>query len=99
MFHSRQVPPSGFNRGHYSNPEVDTMLDAATVSVDEAERRRLYSAAQRQIAVDAPYISLWYKTNVAVYRSNLRNVYLNPTADILFLRHVAREPISTALVR
>ena len=99
VFHSRQVPPSGFNRGHYRNPEVDALLDAATVSVEEAERKRLYAAAQRLIAVDAPYISLWYKTNVAVYRSDLRNVYLNSTADILFLRHVVREPISTALAR
>ncbi len=30
VFHSTQMPPDGFNRGHYANPEVDALLDQAT---------------------------------------------------------------------
>ena len=41
-FHSTQVPPDGFNRGHYRNPEVDRLIDHATAALDEAERGRLY---------------------------------------------------------
>jgi peptide/nickel transport system substrate-binding protein len=99
VFHSRQVPPSGFNRGYFSNPEVDRALEAASRSTDETERRRLYAVAQRLIAREAPYISLWYKTNVAVYRSDLQNVRVGPTADSIFLRHVAREPATSAQAR
>ena len=91
VFHSSQVPPSGFNRGHYRNQAVDRVLDRATTSTDDDERARLYREAQRLIALDAPYISLWYKTNLAVYRAGLRHVQIGPTADSIFLRHVSRD--------
>src|SRR6185295_17168622 len=32
VFHSKQVPPVGFNRGHYNNPRVDALLDEAAES-------------------------------------------------------------------
>ena len=67
-FHSKQMPPTGFNRGFYSNAEVDALIDKATVSTDDVERRDLYAKAQRVIAADVPYVSLWYKTNVVVAR-------------------------------
>ena len=37
--------------------------------------------AQRVVAEDAPYISLWYKTNIAVSRTNIEGVKLTPSAD------------------
>lgn len=89
-FHSTQMPPTGFNRGYYANAEVDRLIDAATAAPDEASRRRLYGEAQRRIAEDAPYISLWYKTNVAVARANLEGVVLSPAADFTFLKGVRR---------
>ncbi len=89
-FHSSQTPPDGFNRGHYANPAVDALLDAATASVDAAERRGLYAEAQRLIAADAPAIPLWAKTNVAVFQPNLDGVRLSPTADFTFLAGVSR---------
>ena len=90
VFHSQQVPPAGFNRGLYSNPEVDRLIDEATVAMDPAERGRLYREAQRLIAEDAPYISLWYKTNVAVYRKGLEGVRLSPSAEFTFLKNVSK---------
>jgi peptide/nickel transport system substrate-binding protein len=92
VFHSQQVPPIGFNRGFYQNPDVDRLIDAATVSTDDTERRRLYGDVQRLIARDAPYISLWYKTNVAVSRASLQGVSLRPAADFLFLKDVRKLP-------
>jgi peptide/nickel transport system substrate-binding protein len=90
VFHSKQMPPSGFNRGYYENPEVDRLIDAATVAATDDERRRLYGDAQRVIAEDAPYISLWYKTNVAVSRKGLEGVKLTPSAEFTFLKDVAK---------
>jgi len=89
-FHSSQTPPDGFNRGRYSNPEVDRLIEAATSSLDETERARLYQEAQRRIAADVPYVSLWAKTNVAVAQPALRGVTLSPIADFLFLKDVTR---------
>ncbi|MFI5177035.1 MAG: ABC transporter substrate-binding protein [Vicinamibacterales bacterium] len=89
-FYSTQTPPDGFNRGHYRNVDVDRLIDAATSATDEATRRADYQEAQRVIAGDAPIISLWYKTNVAVAQSSLTGVMLTPTADFVFLKDVAR---------
>ncbi|NQW03748.1 MAG: ABC transporter substrate-binding protein [Acidobacteria bacterium] len=88
VFHSSQIPPGGFNRGYYSNPDVDRLIDQATAALDEDQRGALYGEAQRLIAADAPYISLWYKTNVAVAHERLTGITLSPIADFSFLQHV-----------
>jgi peptide/nickel transport system substrate-binding protein len=89
-FQSTQVPPIGFNRGHYANPKVDDLITRASQSLNEAERRELYAEVQRLVAADAPYISLWAKTNVAVAQANLDGIALSPIADFAFLAHVRR---------
>ena len=89
VFHSAQVPPAGFNRGYYKNPEVDRLIDAATESLDEPTRLALYAEVQEILARDAPYISLWYKTNVVVAQSHLTGIRLSPTAEFTFLQFVA----------
>ena len=90
VFHSKQMPPSGFNRGFFSNASVDALIDEATISNDEARRRTLFAEAQREISRVVPYLSLWYKTNVAVARRDLAGLRLTPSADFLFLRGVSR---------
>lgn len=90
VFHSKQMPPNGFNRGFYENPEVDRLIDAAMAAESDDERRALYGEAQRVVAEDAPYISLWYKTNVAVSGTRIEGVTLTPSAEFTFLRHVLK---------
>ena len=90
VFHSKQMPPNGFNRGYYENPEVDRLIDAAMAATTDEDRRRLYGEAQRVLAEDAPYISLWYKTNVAVSRTQIEGVKLTPSAEFTFLREVTK---------
>ena len=90
VFHSQQVPPSGFNRGYYSNPDVDRLIDLATRATDTVERRHYYSGAQKLIADDAPYISLWYKTNIAVTQPTIGGLRLNAMADFTALKDVRK---------
>ena len=90
IFHSKQTPPIGFNRGHYSNPEVDALLDRASSSLDQVERLELFGEVQRLIARDVPYLSLWHRRNVVVAHRSLTNVRLTPAADFAFLKDVAR---------
>ena len=92
VFHSTQVPPSGFNRGHFSDPRVDRLLDDAAAATDDASRRDLYAQVQRIVAEEAPYISLWCKTNVAVARRDLTGIHIPPIADFTFLKDVSRSP-------
>lgn len=90
VFHSNQVPPVGFNRGHYSNPEVDRLIDLASAASTDAERRRYYSEVQKIVAEDAPYVSLWYRTNVAVTQPGISGLRLGPQADMLSLKDVRK---------
>jgi peptide/nickel transport system substrate-binding protein len=90
VFHSTQVPPIGFNRGYFKDPEVDRLLDEAAVSTDDGRRRALYGQVQKIVAKAAPYISLWYKTNVAVSQRTLTGIHVLPLADFIFLKDVSR---------
>jgi peptide/nickel transport system substrate-binding protein len=90
VFHSGQTPPFGFNRGYFSDARVDRLLDEATTSTDEHDRKRLFGDVQQIVARELPYISLWDKTNVAVAQRNLGGVRLTPAADFLFLKDVSR---------
>ncbi len=51
---------------------------------------KLYGDAQRVLADDAPYISLWYKTNIAVSGTRIEGVTLTPSAEFTFLRNVMK---------
>ena len=99
VFHSSQVPPTGFNRGFFRNPRVDQLLDAAASATGEDRRRALYGDVQRIVADEAPYISLWCKTNVAVASRSLAGIHMLPTADFMFLKDVSRMPANNRSAR
>ncbi len=90
VFHSQQVPPGGFNRGHFSDPEIDRAIDEASNATDYETRRRLYGEVQQLIANAAPYVSLWHRTNFALAQPALRGISLSPQGDFTFLRNVSR---------
>jgi peptide/nickel transport system substrate-binding protein len=90
VYHSGQQPPVGLNRVHYRNPDVDRLIEDASAATDEEHRGASYTKAQRLIAEDVPYISLWYRTNVAIFQPDIRGVSLSPIADYAFLRNVYR---------
>ena len=90
VFHSQQEPPGGFNRGHFSDPEVDRLIDEASKATDYETRRRLYGDVQKLIAKAAPYISLWHRTNFALSDPHLTGIHLTPQGDFTFLRNVSR---------
>ena len=91
VFHSQQVPPTGFNRGFYANELVDRLIDRATMSSDDEERRRFYGEAQKVVADDAPLIPLWNKTNVVVSQRTLSGLQLGPTGDFSAIRAITRD--------
>lgn len=90
LFHSRQVPPSGFNRGFYSNPDVDRLLELAGAARTEPERKRYYSEVQKLIAWDAPYVPLWHRMNVIIARHDLTGLHLDPIGSYESLKDVRR---------
>ncbi|HEY1744562.1 MAG TPA: ABC transporter substrate-binding protein [Granulicella sp.] len=83
---SSMFPPKGGNRGHYSNPRVDALLQEANASTDQDARRRAYIEVQQILANDLPAIPLWYPNNEVVHSTRLTNVTLNPGGSFDFLR-------------
>lgn len=53
-----------FNYGNYKNEKVDKLLQDARTVVDQAERKKLYSEAQKLIAEDFPAIPLYSEYNM-----------------------------------
>jgi peptide/nickel transport system substrate-binding protein len=90
LYHSQQVPPVGFNRIYYRSPDVDRLLDLASTARTDAERRKYYSEVQKIVADDVPYVSLWYKTNIAVTQPNISGMRLSAQADFLTLKDVRK---------
>ncbi len=86
VFHSRNFPPVGRNRGFYSNPRVDSLIDQARRETDQNVRKKLYAEVQKILAQDVPSINLWYFDNVLVHTRRVRNVALNPSGSYGFLK-------------
>jgi peptide/nickel transport system substrate-binding protein len=91
-FHSSKFPPNGANRGYYSNPRVDTLIDKARREVDPKVRKPLYAEVQRTLAEELPYIDLWYLDNVLVHNKRVVNLKLNPAGNYDFLRTAELAP-------
>ncbi|HEY7162134.1 MAG TPA: hypothetical protein VH815_12790, partial [Acidobacteriota bacterium] len=54
----------------------------------ENEQIRLYSLIQKQIAEDAPYVSLWYEPNISIMRKELQGMRLTPDSDFRVIKDV-----------
>jgi len=91
-FHSSKFPPNGANRGFYSNPKLDALIDKARREIDPNARKPLYAEVQRILAEDLPYIDLWYLDNVLVHTRRVRNLRLNAAGNYDFLRSAELAP-------
>jgi len=85
-FSSSRFPPNGANRGYYSNPKVDALIDEARREVDQSKRKSTYAELQLILAEELPYIDLWYLDNVLVHNKRVHNLQLNPAGNYDFLR-------------
>ncbi len=84
-FSTARFSPKGANRGHYSNPRLDELLDDAAQSQDPARRRADYAEAQQILARDLPAINLWYRDTVLVHNRRLTRVTPAPSGSYTFL--------------
>jgi peptide/nickel transport system substrate-binding protein len=85
VFNSKRMPPDGANRGHYRNPEVDALLDQQRIETDRDKRKAILSRVQKIIAVDEPYINLWFYDSVCVHRDRVTGIVVPPIGDFQFL--------------
>jgi peptide/nickel transport system substrate-binding protein len=89
IFHSSSVPPNGDNRGRYSNPEIDRLLERGRSATDPQERRRIYGQVQRILAEELPYVPLWWWKNVIVKKPAVENFTPYPDGELISLKQVS----------
>ncbi len=61
----------GFNYGHYDDPKVDALLDAARRAPTVAARRAIYARLWGIVAKDMPVIYLWSPKNIVGLKKTL----------------------------
>jgi peptide/nickel transport system substrate-binding protein len=88
VFYSKSIPPEGANRGHYNDKEIDELIMKAKTTLKQEELKTLYSQIQKKIALDAPYISLWHSTNIAIMERRIKGFELYPTASFKALKNI-----------
>jgi peptide/nickel transport system substrate-binding protein len=60
------------NAAHYSNPEVDRLLEAASVETDEAKRRQLFIQFQQIVHDDIPSIEFGANPNITIVSKKVK---------------------------
>jgi peptide/nickel transport system substrate-binding protein len=86
IFHSSSFPPAGDNRGHYSNPELDRLLEQGRATNHQQERKAIYARAQKLLARDLPYVPLWWWKNVIVKKPIVQNFTPYPDGEMISLK-------------
>lgn len=85
VFSSKRFPPDGANRGHYRNARVDALIDQIRIEMDRKKRNEECSEVQKILAVDLPYVPLWFTDVVSVHRRAMGDLALSSTGDFEFL--------------
>lgn len=70
-FHSTQIE-SGKNFMSYSNTEIDAILQQAYTTVDEVQRKELYTKLEQALREEVPCISLFFRDAAVVVRNKIR---------------------------
>ena len=92
LYHSSSVPPNGNNRGRYHNQALDKQLEQGRQAMSVEERRRIYGRVQEILAVDLPYIPLWWAKNVVVMKPTVQGFVPHPDGDLISLKTVFFSP-------
>lgn len=75
-FATESFPPNGGNRGWYSNPSLDKLLEEGRSTTQFAERVKVYKDVQKIIAKDLPYVFLWHEDNFALVNKDIEGFTL-----------------------
>jgi peptide/nickel transport system substrate-binding protein len=79
QFTRTQWPPQGLATSHYTNPQVEKLLDQANAEPDNQRRQDLYAEVQRTVWDDAPWIYLWVPSFPLVHTARLNGITTLPT--------------------
>ncbi len=81
FFHSSRLATT--NRVHYTNAEVDRLLQEGRVTVDPQKRLEVYQKLQEILLHDAPWIPLASTITTTLVQPWVHNVYLDKFGNLL----------------
>ena len=88
LFHSRQLPPGGWNTSRYANARVDTLVEQARRSLNQGERERLYGEVQDLLAKDMVWIPIYNTKEIVATRASVKGFGVHPVEYFLPLGKV-----------
>jgi len=83
LFHSSQHAPNGFNRGFYTNPRLDRILEQARIATNPQARQQLYATAMQIIYNDVPWVFLHSEQQVTAIRREVQGFVVHPTERLI----------------
>ncbi len=93
-FGSAWFPPGGLNRGGFSDPEMDRLMEAGAREGDPARRKAIYAAVQARFRAGMPYVPLFHADVAVLHRRELRGVAPPPDGSFRMLRDISRGPLT-----
>lgn len=91
LFATKMIPSatvSCCNRGRYSNPEVDKLLEDAVNEIDKEKAKQSYVKAWETISSELPLFSLWYPANIIIANKRIGNIKISPSGDWTFIKDI-----------
>jgi peptide/nickel transport system substrate-binding protein len=67
---------------HYSNPQLDTLLDQGRTTLDEAQRKPIYQQAQKIFLGDAVFCIVTNSTTINLTSKKVQNYPIGPTPAV-----------------
>lgn len=89
LFATSEIPTetrAARNRGRYSNPELDKILNEAANTYDHAQAAPLYAKAQDIVSRDVPVFPLWYQANMVIAKKSVGNIKIDASGDWGFVK-------------
>jgi peptide/nickel transport system substrate-binding protein len=83
LYHSSQIE-KGFNWCHYTNADVDALLEQGYIESDNDKRMELYKQAQILIMNDAPLIPVWGKRATLAGKKSISGITWSPSVYPLY---------------
>jgi peptide/nickel transport system substrate-binding protein len=72
MFHSSQLPPTGWNSNVFKDPQVDKLLEEARVSADRNKRSEAYHQIQDTLAASAAWVPIYNTKEIFVLNKKVK---------------------------
>jgi ABC-type transport system substrate-binding protein len=92
FYRAADFPPNGFNYSHYSNPQVERLIEDSFKARNLAGRNSIYySQIVKQVVQDAPGILLFDIVMQAAMKENVQGAYLDPAYNMWPAKYVWKQ--------